>query len=227
MSNDVDLTKVWLGVAAEVWRRPPGRVERLLARGLRSSGLARALVATPSLLLPWVLASISVLGIGAVLTLATGFPLVPLLAPAVAAAAIAYAYGPGADQAFELTRTAAVGERMILLVRVVAVFGLNAGSGLVFSLLSAHAAEITYGWLLPMTAVAALSLAVATAAGSAITGTLAGLSTWAMTVLGAQTTHSTTTAPVLIILYVLIAVGGAAVVLLGTRTPRKGIGVEH
>lgn len=227
MSSDVDLTKVWLGVAAEVWRRPPGRAERLLAHVLRSPGLARALLATPSLLLPWVISSLSVLGVGAGLTLVTGFPLVPLVAPAVAAAAIAYAYGPGADPAFELTRTAAVGERMILLVRVVAVFGLNAGSGLVFSLLSAHAAQITYGWLLPMTALSALSMAVATVAGSAIVGALVGLSTWAMTVLGAQTTHITTTAPVLIVPYILIAVGGVAAVLLGTRTPRKGIGVER
>jgi hypothetical protein len=27
--HDVDLDRVWLGVAAQVWRREPGRLERL------------------------------------------------------------------------------------------------------------------------------------------------------------------------------------------------------
>src|SRR5207253_6899300 len=112
-------------------------------------------------------------------------------------AAIAYAYGPGADPAFELTRTAAVGDRMILLVRVVAVFGFNAGAGVVFSVLSAPAAAITYGWLLPMTAVSAVALAAAIVAGSANVGAATGLAMWAITVLSAQTAHTATTAPVL------------------------------
>jgi hypothetical protein len=198
---------------------------------LRSPGLARALLATPSLLLPWLIASLSVLGVGAVVTMAIGFALVPLVAPAVAAAGIAYAYGPGADSAFELTRTAAMGDRMILLVRVVVVFGFNAGAGVVFSLLSAPAAAITYGWLLPMAAVSAVALAAAVVAGSAIAGAATGLAAWAITVLAAQTAHTPTTAPVLAFAYVLVAAGGAAVVLLGTRIPRKGahkgVGVER
>src|SRR5215475_10789287 len=36
---DVDLDRVWLGVAAEVWRRRTGWVERTAARLLRSPGL--------------------------------------------------------------------------------------------------------------------------------------------------------------------------------------------
>ena len=47
---DVDLHRVWTEVAAEVWRRRPGPLERAAGRLLRSPGLARALVATPSLL---------------------------------------------------------------------------------------------------------------------------------------------------------------------------------
>ncbi len=53
----VDLGRVWTGVAAEVWRRHPGPVERLAARLLRSPGLARALLTTPSLLLPWLIST--------------------------------------------------------------------------------------------------------------------------------------------------------------------------
>jgi len=54
---DVDLDRVWTGVAAQVWLRRPGRIERLAARLLRSPGLARALVVTPSLLIGWVIAT--------------------------------------------------------------------------------------------------------------------------------------------------------------------------
>ena len=96
---DVDLSRVWLRVAAQVWRREPGRLERAAARLLRSPGLARALVTTPSLLLGWVIASAFVLAVGALATRGTGTPYVALLAPAIAAAGIAYAYGPGTDPA--------------------------------------------------------------------------------------------------------------------------------
>ena len=50
---DVDLDRVWVGVAAEVWRRRPGPVERLAGRLLRSPGLARALVTASSVPLSW------------------------------------------------------------------------------------------------------------------------------------------------------------------------------
>ena len=88
---DVDLGRVWTGVAAQVWCRQPGWIERLAGRLLRSPGLARALVTTPSLLLGWVIATVVVLGAGLLATLGTGTPFVELLAPAVAAAGIAYA----------------------------------------------------------------------------------------------------------------------------------------
>src|SRR6204780_5078782 len=122
---DVDLDRVWIGVAAQVWRGQPGPGERTAGRLLRSPGLARALLATPSLLLPWLIASVAVLAVGAVATRATGQPLVALMAPAVAAAGIAYAYGPGIDPAWELSRSMAVSDRMVLLVRGLAGFGLD------------------------------------------------------------------------------------------------------
>ena len=133
---DVDLRGVWTAVAAQVWRRKPGPFERLAGRLLRSPGLARALVTTPSLLLGWIIASVVVLGAGAAATSGTGVPLVALLAPALAAAGIAYAYGPGIDPAWELTRSMAVSDRMVLLVRALAVFGLNAVLGLAASAVS-------------------------------------------------------------------------------------------
>ena len=181
--RDVDLHRVWLGVAAEVWRRRPGIVERLAGRTLRSPGLARVLVTTPSLLIGWVIASAVVLAAGVFATLETGMPLVALLAPAVAAAGVAYAYGPGIDPAWELSQSMAVSDRMVLLVRVVAVFALNAALGVAASAASGTAAAVTFGWLVPMTAVSALALAAATVTRSASAGVAAGLAAWAITVL--------------------------------------------
>src|SRR5215472_8638484 len=214
---DVDLGRVWTGVAAQVWRRDPGRVERLAGRLLRSPGLARALVATPSLLLAWIIATVVVLFAGAGATLATGTPYVALLAPAVAAAGIAYAYGPGIDPAWELSRSMAVSDRMVLLVRALAVFGLNAALGLAASALSGAAAALTIGWLVPMTAVSALALAAATVARSAIVGVAAGVAGWAVIVLSEQAASGRFTAAVsdsaLRLPYLAVAVVCVAVAL--------------
>src|SRR5580704_3008311 len=143
--GDVDLDRVWLGVAAQVWLRRPGPAERAAAWLLRSPGLARALVTTPSLLAGWLLATAVVLAAGLFATLATGTPYVALLAPAVAGVGIAYAYGPGIDPAWELSRSMAVSDRMVLLVRALAVFALNAGLGLAASAASGTAAAVTFG----------------------------------------------------------------------------------
>jgi hypothetical protein len=183
---DVNLDRVWIGVAAQVWRRRPGPAERTAGRLLRSPGLARALLTTPSLLLPWLIASAAVLAAGAAATRGTGQPLVALLAPAVAAAGIAYAYGPGIDPAWELSRSMAVSDRMVLLVRALAVFAVNAALGLAASFASGTAAALTFGWLIPMTAVCALALAAATAVKSPFAGFVAGVAGWTIALLSGQ-----------------------------------------
>ena len=198
--SDVDLDRVWISVAAQVWRRQPGWLERTAGRLLRSPGLARALLTTPSLLLPWLLTSVVVLAAGAAATLNSGQPLVALLAPAVAAAAIAYSYGPGIDPAWELSCSMAVSDRMVLLVRALAVFAVNAVLGLAASAVAAVAvpaghgtgaasgvaAAVTFGWLIPMTAVCAFALAVATVARSANAGAAAGVAAWLIIVLSGR-----------------------------------------
>jgi hypothetical protein len=224
VSSDVDLSRVWLGVAAQVWRHQPGRLERLAGRLLRSPGLARALVTTPSLLVGWITATAVVLLAGVLATLGTGTPYVALVAPAVAAAGIAYAYGPGIDPAWELSCSMAVSDRMVLLVRALAVFGLNAALGLAASAASGAAAAVTFGWLVPMTAVCALALAAATLARSANVGVAAGLAGWAITVLSAQAAAGRFTAAVtesaLVVPYLAFAAGCGAIVVYATRIPR-------
>jgi hypothetical protein len=215
-----------------VWRRQPGWLERTAGRLLRSPGLARALLTTPSLLLPWLLTSIVVLAAGAAATTGSGQPLVALLAPAVAAAAIAYSYGPGIDPAWELACSMAVSDRMVLLVRALAVFAVNAVLGLAASAVSAvsavsasgAAAAVTFGWLIPMTAVCAFALAVATVARSANAGAAAGVAAWLIIVLSGRVASgqfaAAVTDTVLFLPYLAIGAGCAAVALYATRIPR-------
>jgi hypothetical protein len=212
-------------VAAEVWRRRPGLVERLAGRALRSPGLARALVTTPSLLLGWVLASAVVLVAGAFATLGTGTPFAALVAPAVAAAGIAYAYGPGIDPAWELSQSMAVSHRMVLLVRVLTVFALNASLGLAASAASGAAATVTFGWLLPMTAVSSLALAAATVTRSANAGAAAGLAAWAITLLSVRSASGEVTTAVassaLVLPYLLVAAACGTIAWSATGIPKE------
>jgi hypothetical protein len=221
---DVDLDRVWTGVAAQVWRRTPGLMERAAAWLLRSPGLARALVTTPSLLLGWVIASAVILAAGMAASLGTGTPYVALVAPAVAGAGIAYAYGPGIDPAWELSRSLAVSDRMVLLVRALAVFGLNAVLGMAASAASGAAATVTFGWLVPMTAVCALALAAATLARSANVGVAAGMAGWAIAILSGKAADGQLTSVVtdsaLILPYLVFAACCGAVILYATRIPR-------
>jgi hypothetical protein len=222
----VDLGRVWTGVAAEVWRRHPGRIERAAARLLRSPGLARALVTTPSLLLPWLISTVVVFGVGALVNHGPGQSLVWLVAPAVAAVGIAFAYGPGIDPAWELSSSCAVPDRMVLLTRAVAVFALNAVLGLLASVASGAAAALTFGWLIPMTTVCALALAVAVATRSATVGAGAGVAAWVITVLAGQTASGRLTASVTneysYLPYLAVAACCAAIVTYATR-PQRGL----
>jgi hypothetical protein len=222
--RDVDLGRVWIGVAAQVWRRDPGWLERLAARLLRSPGLGRALVTTPSLLVPWLLASAVVLAAGAAATAGTGQPLVAMVAPVVAAAGIAYAYGPDIDPAWELSRSMAVSDRMVLLVRALTVVTLNAALGLAASAASGAAAAVTFGWLVPMTAVCGLALAAATLARSANVGVTAGLAGWVVTVWSGQAAagrlDAAVTSSALVLPYLAFAAFCGVLVVVATRLPR-------
>jgi hypothetical protein len=227
----IDLSRVWTGVAAEVWRRHPGPVERIATRLLRSPGLARALLTSPSLTLPWLISTLVVFAAGGVINFAGGQPLVWLLAPAIAAIGIAYAYGPGIDPAWELSCSMAVSDRMVLLVRGLAVFAVNMALGLVASAVSGAAAPVTFGWLVPMTAMCALALAVATLARSAVAGATAGMTGWMITVLsvrvasgefGAVVTRTALVLPYLAVTIACVVVAVAASVKQGSRIPSGG-----
>ena len=118
----------------------------------------------------------------------------------------------------------AISERMVLLVRALAVFALNAGLGIIASAASGAAAAVTFGWLIPMTAVSALALAVATVARSANAGVAAGLGGWLITVLSAQAVSgqftTAVTSSALVFPYLLVAAACGPIAWFATRIPR-------
>ncbi len=186
--------------------------------------LARTLVNTPSLWFSWVLAAALVLGAGVLFSLASGDPLFALISPALAGAGIAYAYGPGVDPAFELSRTMVVSDRMVLLVRTLCVFGVNTALGLIASLFTAIALDMTLGWLLPMTTISALALATATLARSANVGVLVALCVWGIVVFAAaartQDYAAAVTTDALMPFYAVATVGLVTLTLYATNGNR-------
>lgn len=232
MPNDdhgIDLDRVWRGVTATIWARKLGPGERLARRAFGSPGLARALVATPSLALSWVLASAAVLllGVLATETSANGTPWFALVAPALAAIAIAHAYGPGIDPAFELTQSTVVSDRLILLARGSSVFAINALMTLIASRFLPETSVLVWEWLVPMAAVATLALAVATFTHSANTGVGAAIAIWfgfviAMGDMEKQRLDGALEAG-LIPAYLIAIVGFLAVTLYATSGPRAEV----
>jgi len=222
---DVDLDRVWGGVLATVWAREVGPLERLAARLFGSPALARALTATPSLVLSWLLATVVVLAVGVLATSVAndGTPWVALLAPALAGIGIANAYGPGVDPAFELNQTMAVPSRMILLVRVLAVFGVNAVLGIVATVFAPEAAGLTFAWLVPMAMVSALALAAATVTESANVGVAAALAGWAIVVLArtAETGEAASAVDAAMLPFYLIATAVCGAVVLWATDGRR------
>jgi hypothetical protein len=222
---DVDLDRVWVTVAARVWARPPGLVERVAARLLRSPALARALVTTPSLVWSWLLATAVVFGVGELVDRAVDVPAVALVAPMLAGIGIAYAYGPGTDPAYELACTTPTSVRMVLLVRTLAVFAVDAGLAVAASAVLPVPDGLTYRWLAPMTAVSALALAVATLTRSAVVGAAIASLAWSAVVSSvAAATRRLDAAivlPGLPALYLLVAVAGVALAIHLTRIPPR------
>jgi hypothetical protein len=109
-------------------------------------------------------------------------PAVLLAAPLVAAAAVAFAYGPAVDPAYEAVTATPLSPVRALLVRLAAV--------LVANTLLAGAVDLAIGargpragWLLPMTAAAMLAALVASRWSPGV-GAAAGMGAWLLVLAG-------------------------------------------
>ena len=178
----LDLGYVWEGVTAELDAPRPGLLERVLvAVGVRP-GLARFTATTPSLRLGWLLANALVLLLVAwplALKPAAAWPSAVLLAaPLVAAAAVAFAYGPAVDPAYEAVAATPLSPVQALLVRLAAVLVANTVlAGAVDLALGGRGPRA--GWLLPMCAAALLAVLVASRWTPAV-GAAAGMGAWVL-----------------------------------------------
>jgi hypothetical protein len=182
----LDLGYVWEGVAAELDAPRPGVLERLLvAVGVRP-GLARFTATTPSLRLGWLLANALVLLLVAwplALRPAASWPSgVLLVAPLVAAAAVAFAYGPAVDPAYEAVAATPLSPVQALLVRLAAVLVANTVLAGAVDLALGDGGPRT-GWLLPMCAAALLAVLVASRWNSGV-GAAAGMGAWVLVLAG-------------------------------------------
>jgi hypothetical protein len=221
----LDLGYVWEGVAAELDAPKPGVLERLLvAVGIRP-GLARFTATTPTLRLGWLLANALVLLLVALplaLRPATAWPPAMLLAaPLVAAAAVAFAYGPAVDPAYEAVAATPLSPVRALLVRLAAVLVANTVlAGAVDLALDGRGPRA--GWLLPMTAAALLAVLVASRWSPAV-GAAAGMGAWLLVLLTWRVSHEPVTwltGPGAQAAYA--AVAAALLVLLVRRMAREG-----
>jgi hypothetical protein len=140
----------------------------------------------------WVASSL-VMTLGVIVTLATRGPAVShetltmvLIAPLVAAAGLAFIYGPGVDPALEIELATPTSPRLVLLARLVLVFGFDLVLGLVGSLALALLRPdislwpLVMAWLAPMTFLSALSLLISVISSDPEAGALISLVLWAI-----------------------------------------------
>ena len=99
-----------------------------------------------------------------------------LAAPLVAAAAVAFAYGPAVDVAYEAVAATPLSPVQALLVRLAAVLVANTVLAGVVDLTLGDR-ELHAGWLLPMCAAALLAVLVASRWTPAV-GAVAGMGAW-------------------------------------------------
>jgi hypothetical protein len=221
----LDLDYVWDGVAAELDAPRPGVLERVLvAAGVRP-GLARFCAVTPSLRFGWLLANALVLVLVALplaLRPVAGWPSAVLLAaPLVAAAAVAFAYGPAVDPAYEAVAATPLSPVRALLVRLAAVLVANTVlAGAVDLALGNGGPRV--GWLLPVCAAALLAVLVASRWSPGV-GAAAGMGAWVLVLVVwklSQQPVAWLTGPTAQAAYAAVAV--VLLVLLVRRMAREG-----
>ena len=150
----------------------------------------------------WV-ASTLVMALGTLVTLATYGPYSPsgslpfvLISPIVAAIGVAFIYGPAVDPALEIELATPASTRLILLARLVLVFGFNLALGLMGSVVLAGLRSevslwlLVMAWLAPMAFLSALAFMLTILLADPGIGVLVSLVLWAVQSMGQVVTLS-------------------------------------
>jgi hypothetical protein len=114
-----------------------------------------------------------------------------LVAPLLAAAAVAFAYGPAVDPAYEAVAATPLSPVAALLIRLAAVLVANTVLAGAVDLLVDDRGP-TVGWLLPMTAAALLAVLVASR-WTPMVGAATGMGAWLLVLAGWQASQQPVT----------------------------------
>ena len=144
-----------------------------------------------------------VMALGTMVTLATYGPYSPsgslpfvLISPIVAAIGVAFIYGPVVDPALEIELATPASTRLILLARLVLVFGFNLALGLMGSVVLAGLRSevslwpLVMTWLAPMAFLSALAFMLTILLADPGIGVLVSLVLWAVQSMGQVLTLS-------------------------------------
>lgn len=180
----LDLAYAWEGIAAEADSPPPRPLERLLVACGVGGAAARFVSVTPSLRPEWLGASAGVLAL-AVAGMLVGRPgelsLVVLVAPVLAAALVAFAYGPTSDPAYELVAATPLSPLLAVLLRLAVVLAANSALVLAADVVASGGDGLRLVWFLPMTFVSLLAASIALRT-SPLLGAGAGMALWSAAV---------------------------------------------
>jgi len=183
--SSLDLDYVWKGVAAAIDAPAPGLLERFLRLIGIDPALARFTAAAPSLHASWLLGSVGVVAVAVLVSIAAPVRVAPLLvvAPLVGAGAVAFAFGPVADPAYEIVAATPMSAVLAILLRLSVVLAVNAavvGVAVAAELTSGRShllAGHAFSWLLPMASVALLAAVVGTRT-QPVVGAATGMGAW-------------------------------------------------
>lgn len=165
LTDPVQLAAVWAGVEETVQAPRRSLLERLLHRVGLSETDASLLAAAPALRFSWLTGTLLVLLFAAVAVVASdtrGVLVFLVVAPLVPVAGVAVAYGPDADEAYEVALATPYSAMRLVLLRSVAVLAVSLPVAAVGGALLPGPGRTAVTWLLPALAGVSITLAAST-----------------------------------------------------------------
>ena len=178
----------------------------------------------------------TLLGLGITLAVASpgaGAGVFVLIAPVIAASGIAFLYNEEIEGMLEIEHASQASLRLVLLARMVLVFGWDMALGVIASLIAAIARdEIAFGllvsvWFVPMFFLSSLAFCVAVIGRDSIAGMMTSLTLWVVFSLWRVTWQPLSLAALWLpgaapwLVGAATAIGAASIWLVGSRTIRR------
>ena len=159
------LDRAWTGVLEDVQAPRPSLVERMLCRLGVSTDQALLLWTAPAFRAPWLAATaltVAFVALAATTSDTRGLVLFLVVAPLLPVAGVALAYGPDADESYEITTAAPASALRLVLLRTVAVLVTTLPLIVVAGWLVPGQEGLAVTWLAPSLAAVTATLAAST-----------------------------------------------------------------